>query len=165
MIAQPAQAYIGLGSNLLDPLRQVAEALDEITNLDGTELLLTSSWYRSTALGPGQQPDYINGVALVATTQSPLQLLHSLQTIEHRHGRERTIRWGARTLDLDILLYADLQLSSAELTIPHPQMTLRNFVLLPLAEMAPELVLPDGQQIRDLLAKLSPEGIVRIADA
>ncbi len=163
MTQQPAHAFIGLGSNLLEPLRQVAQALDEIASLDGTALLRASGWYRSTALGPGPQPDYINGVALIATTQSPLQLLHSLQAIENRHGRERSIRWGARTLDLDILLYGDLQLNSAELTIPHPQMTLRNFVLLPLAEIAPALVLPNGQLLKELLANLSAEGIVPAA--
>ncbi len=163
MTQQPAHAFIGLGSNLLEPLRQVAQALDEIASLDGTALLRASGWYRSTALGPGPQPDYINGVALIATTQSPLQLLHSLQAIENIHGRERIIRWGARTLDLDILLYGDLQLNSAELTIPHPQMTLRNFVLLPLAEIAPALVLPNGQLLKELLANLSAEGIVPAA--
>jgi 2-amino-4-hydroxy-6-hydroxymethyldihydropteridine diphosphokinase len=165
LIAQPTRAYIGLGSNLLDPLGQVTDALDDIANLDDTELLRVSSWYRSTALGPGPQPDYINGVALVTTAQSPLQLLHSLQAIENRHGRERTVRWGARTLDLDILLYGNLQLNSTELTIPHPQMTLRNFVLLPLAEIAPALALPNGQLLTDLLANLSAEGIVRVAEA
>ena len=156
------RAYIGLGSNLQQPLRQVTTALAEIDQLPGTRVLKASPWYRSAAVGPGTQPDYINGAALVSTTLAAPALLEELQGIEQRHGRERTLRWGARTLDLDILLYGDLQLDSERLTVPHPRLRDRNFVLYPLADLTPDLVMPDGVALRDLLANVSPQGIVRL---
>ncbi len=159
MTQQPAHAFIGLGSNLLEPLRQVAQALDEIASLDGTALLRASGWYRSTALGPGPQPDYINGVACLQTRLAPHALLDALQLIENQQSRERHTRWGARTLDLDLLLYDDQSIHDERLTVPHPRMTERAFVLAPLADIAPHLVLPNRCSVASLLSTLSTTGL------
>jgi len=158
----PTDAYIGLGSNLDNPEQQLRTAVAELDTLTGTRLAAVSSWYRSAPLGPAGQPDYINAVARIVTSLPPLALLRELQAVENRHGRVRTRRWGPRTLDLDILLYGDCQLSTPELCIPHPQLALRNFVIYPLAELAPDLTLPDGTALARLLAKVTPEGIVRL---
>lgn len=155
-------AYVGLGSNLRMPLQQVRRAVFEINEITGTRLLRTSSWYRSSPVGPGPQPDYINGVALIETMLSPLELLAELQNIEKIHGRTREARWAARTLDLDILLFDQQQISKPQLTIPHPRLAYRNFVLYPLAELAPDLILPDQRRVSDLLANASSQGIVRL---
>ncbi|MGS2724207.1 2-amino-4-hydroxy-6-hydroxymethyldihydropteridine diphosphokinase [Porticoccus sp. GXU_MW_L64] len=155
-------AYIALGSNLSDPVQQVTQGLDAIAELRQCQLLKRSPWYRSAPLGPSGQPDYINGVCAIDTTLEPLPLLHQLQTIENRQGRVRTERWGPRTLDLDILLYGDLSLNTPELQLPHPRMAERNFVLLPLADIAADLVMPDDQPLAQLLANSSHEGIVRL---
>lgn len=135
-----------------------------MAQLPETQLLAVSPWYSSKALGPGSQPDYRNGVAQLATTLSPGQLLAALQAIEHRQGRQREQRWAARTLDLDILLYGDLVMASVNLTIPHPQMTERNFVLSPLFDLAPGLILPDGTTLVSHLANCATDGIVRLPD-
>lgn len=143
--------YIGLGSNLAKPLQQLSSALEAMAALPDTRLLRCSSFYRSAPVGPGEQPDYINAVAELETDLEPLELLDQLQAIEAVHGRERTIRWGARTLDLDILLYGREQIDVPRLQVPHPRMAERNFVLLPLAELEPQLQLPTGEAIQALL--------------
>jgi len=145
------RAFIGLGSNLAEPQRQLRSALEAIAALPQTQLLRCSSFYRSAPVGPAGQPDYINAVAELETGLSPLQLLDQLQAVEAAHGRERSIRWGARTLDLDILLLDSQQLDEARLQVPHPRMTERNFVLVPLAELEPGLQLPSGESIQALL--------------
>ena len=113
-------AFVGLGSNLDDPATQVATAAEELRGLSAGHFAL-SPLYASKAVGPGEQPDYVNAVAQLETGDAPLALLHSLQQIEQRHGRVRTQRWGARTLDLDLLLYGDLTLSHRDLTLPPPR--------------------------------------------
>jgi 2-amino-4-hydroxy-6-hydroxymethyldihydropteridine diphosphokinase len=153
-----ATAYIAIGANLGDPLAQAQGALKQIAALPATRVTATSSWYRSKAIGP-QQPDYLNGVTRIETSLSPLDLLNSLQRVELEHGRERLQHWGPRTLDLDLLLYDELILQSARLTVPHPQLALRNFVLVPLLEIAPQLVLPDGRDIAALVAQLGHDGL------
>ena len=121
-------------------------------------LLRVSSVYRSAAVGPGGQADYLNAVLQLDTRLRPAELLAGLQAIEQAQGRVRTIRWGARTLDLDILLYGDRQIATDSLTIPHPELHRRNFVLYPLAEITgPHLVLPDGTELATLIA-LCPQG-------
>jgi len=160
----PALAYIGLGSNLQQPKEQVARAIQELADLPDTHVTATSHWYRSNPIGPDEQPDYINGAALLTTYLQPLELLQALQEIENAHDRVREIRWGARTLDLDILLYGNLRIALPQLQVPHPQLANRHFVLRPLLDITPELTLPDGTSLQDLLAKLPTEGIVRIAD-
>ena len=125
-----------------------------------------SPFYGSAAIGPGQQPDYVNAVAQIDTTLSPQALLTALQLVEQQQGRERgPERWLPRTLDLDILLYGDQVVNQPHLHIPHPRMCERNFVLLPLQDLAPDLVLPDGRRVRDLAQDCDRNGIWPLADA
>lgn len=145
-------AYIGLGSNLQEPARQLGSALMALKRLPRSELGSVSRMYRSAAIGPGSQPAYLNAVARLDTELPPLPLLHALQQIEHAQGRVRTVRWGARSLDLDILLYGNSEIDTPELRIPHPAMRLRNFVIYPLAQIAgPKLLLPDGTDLGTLI--------------
>ncbi|PIE20793.1 MAG: 2-amino-4-hydroxy-6-hydroxymethyldihydropteridine diphosphokinase [Neptuniibacter caesariensis] len=144
--------YIGLGSNLKQPLKQVSDAIEALALLPETELLCTSSLYRSAPVGPQDQPDFINAVAQIETSLSPLELLNQLQAIEQQQQRVRERHWGPRTLDLDILLYADQIIASERLTVPHAYMTERSFVLYPLAEISPDLVMPDGEKLSALIA-------------
>lgn len=155
-------AYVGLGSNLQQPLLQLQRALIAIAQLPSSQLLRVSSVYRSAAVGPGEQPDYLNAALQLDTRLQPAELLAALQAIEQAQGRVRTIRWGARTLDLDILLYGDRQIATSSLTIPHPELQRRNFVLYPLAEIAgPHLVLPDGTELVTLIARCPRGDLVR----
>lgn len=151
----PVTAYIGLGSNLDDPVLHVQQACGELNQLPTSQLLACSALYRSPPMGPTDQPDYINAVAAIKTTLAPHQLLAELQVIEQRHGRKRERRWGARTLDLDLLIYADMTLSDVTLTLPHPGLAERDFVLYPLQEIAPTLIVP-GLGALDLLVGNCP---------
>ncbi|MBD3898435.1 2-amino-4-hydroxy-6-hydroxymethyldihydropteridine diphosphokinase [Halomonas sp. ML-15] len=146
------RAYIGLGSNLDDPLAQVQGALAALARLPLTRCVAASPCYASRPVGPQDQPDFINAVAALDTRLSPLALLDQLQAVEQRHRRRRLRHWGPRTLDLDLLLYDDTCLATSRLTLPHPHMASRGFVLLPLANIAPTLRLPDGRRIADLAA-------------
>ncbi|MFK5969256.1 MAG: 2-amino-4-hydroxy-6-hydroxymethyldihydropteridine diphosphokinase [Candidatus Marithrix sp.] len=144
--------YIGLGSNLNNPIYQIKKALRVLTTIPTVSLKNHSSLYRSKAVGPKNQPDYINAVAILSVKLSPLQLLKKLQTIEIEHGRTRIgKRWQARILDLDILMYDNKQLQSYNLILPHPELYNRMFVLQPLYECVPDLILPNGQQLQDLI--------------
>ncbi|WP_237055198.1 2-amino-4-hydroxy-6-hydroxymethyldihydropteridine diphosphokinase [Microbulbifer sediminum] len=156
------RCYIGLGSNLSDPQRQLNAALTAIDSISGTRLLRCSSFYCSAPVGPGEQPDYINAVAEIETVLPPHGLLDQLQAIEAGQGREREIRWGARTLDLDILLFGEKILDTERLHVPHPRMAERNFVLLPLAELAPALVLPTGESLAALLQRCPPNRLEKL---
>ncbi len=152
-------AFIGLGSNLDEPEAQLQRALEALAELPASRLLGGSRLYRSAPMGPQDQPDYINAVALIDTALGPHALLDALQAIENAQGRVRTRRWGERTLDLDLLLYADEVIADERLSVPHPGIAERNFVLYPLAELAPELILPDGRALTELLAACSDEGL------
>lgn len=144
--------YIGLGSNLSDPVQQVSQACVEIAALKQVQLIKTSSLYHSPPMGPTDQPDYINAVAEIATSLTPHELLGGLQAIENKHGRNRTVqRWSARTLDLDILLYGEKVINSESLVIPHLGLYERAFVLYPLIEIAPELLVPGYGSISELV--------------
>jgi len=146
-------AYIGLGSNLSDPAGQVRRALGRIAELPESRLAAASRLYRSPPLGPLDQPDFINAVAALETQLAPADLLHALQGIEQAFGRVRLRRWGERIIDLDLLLYDNLRLDSPELILPHPGLGERAFVLRPLADIAPELVIPGLGPLATLLAK------------
>ncbi len=159
----PAKVYLGLGSNLNSPARQIKTALKAIAKLPGTQLVVCAPWYRSIAVGPGSQPRYINTVVAIDTVLKPRTLLQVLQQIEQQQGRKRIVRWGPRTLDIDILLYDRQALNTQQLKIPHPRLGERNFVLYPLADIAPNLSLPNGTPLAKLLANCSPEGIVRLS--
>ena len=155
-------AWIALGSNLEEPAVQLQRAVTALAEVSDIWLERISSVYRTPAVGPGTQPDYLNAVTRVATGLTPEELLDTLQRIEQAQGRERRVRWGPRTLDLDILLYGDLQIRSPRLTIPHPRMHLRDFVLYPLREISnTNLRLPDGTDVDSLLEQLQEEGLVR----
>ncbi len=157
-------AYIGLGGNLGEPAQQLRAALDAMAVLPECRLVAVSSFYRSRAIGPGDQPDYLNAVARLDTSLAPEALLDALQGIEHGQGRERLVRWGARTLDLDVLLYGDQCINSARLTVPHPQMLVRNFVLQPLVEIAPAICMPDGRPLSPVAESSGWDGLVRLAE-
>lgn len=157
------RVYLGLGSNLAEPLQQLRDALVAIERLPGSQLADVSSFYISDPLGPSDQPRYVNAVAALDTRLTPLELLDALQAIELEQGRVRKDqRWGPRTLDLDILLFGQRRLAEERLTVPHYHMHARAFVLYPLAEIAGELQLPDGRYLRELLAACPFEGLERL---
>lgn len=158
----PVKAWVGLGSNLKDPLAQLALAITGLASLPRTSLLAQSSFYRSSPMGPQDQPDFVNGVVLLATELPAEALLDELQTLEENHGRERIVHWGPRTLDLDLLLYGDQKISSERLTVPHPGVAVRDFVLRPLLELDPELVLPNGLSASSLLATCTDNNLKRL---
>jgi 2-amino-4-hydroxy-6-hydroxymethyldihydropteridine diphosphokinase len=150
-------AYVALGSNLGEPRQQLLSAVAALRRIRDSKLLACSPVYRSEAIGPGHQPDYLNAVAALDTALEPGQLLDALQAIETAQGRRREIRWGPRTLDLDILLFGDLVMDSRTLTLPHPRLKTRNFVLYPLHDLDPALTLPCGTRIASLLRRC-PKG-------
>lgn len=158
-------AYIGLGSNLHEPLQQLRDAVSAIALLQGCKIQAISSIYHSKPMGPQDQPDYLNAVMSLNVDISPAQLLASLQLIEKKQGRERKAdRWGPRTIDLDILLYNHAIIDEEHLVVPHPGLTQRAFVVIPLAEIAPILQLPDGQHIHSVLTQFTDEPLLRIDD-
>ncbi|WLQ13751.1 2-amino-4-hydroxy-6-hydroxymethyldihydropteridine diphosphokinase [Hahella aquimaris] len=155
--------FVGLGSNLSLPEQQLHQALSALEDISGVQLLQASSLYRSAPLGAPDQPWYVNAVAQLETSLEPLALLRELQTIENNQGRVRQgERWSPRTLDLDLLLFGEQVIDSDVLTIPHYAMHERNFVIIPLAEIAPNCVIPGIGSISALLATLPQEGIERI---
>lgn len=158
-----ALSYIALGSNLDNPLQQVEQAIIELQQLPLCHVTATSPLYQTAPIGPTGQFDYINGVVALETDLEPLALLDALQAIENQHGRVRVERWGARTLDLDILLYGQETIDSPQLTIPHCGLTNRNFVLHPLADIADNLVLPNGTSLKQLLENCPPDGMVLLS--
>ncbi|MBT8148713.1 MAG: 2-amino-4-hydroxy-6-hydroxymethyldihydropteridine diphosphokinase [Gammaproteobacteria bacterium] len=155
-------SYIGLGSNLDQPAQQLLQAFEQLAELPGSQLCSRSSLYRSAPLGPAPQDDYINAVAELSTSLPAQQLLIELQAIERRHGRIRNRRWTPRTLDLDILLYGQFVIDEPNLRIPHAEMFQRNFVLCPLLEIAPQLVLPDNTRLVERLAQCPAGRLVKL---
>lgn len=155
-------AYIGLGSNLADPAAQLARALSALASLPDTRLVAQSPFYRSKPVGPQDQPDFVNGAALLDTRLEPLALLDHLQAIEQAHGRQRLKHWGPRTLDLDLLLYGTHTLQDERLTVPHPELANRDFVLQPLLDLTPDLALPDGRTIASLRAVCPDNNLTRL---
>jgi 2-amino-4-hydroxy-6-hydroxymethyldihydropteridine diphosphokinase len=159
------RVYIGLGSNLDKPRQQLHSALEALARLPHSRLIGHSSLYASDPLGLADQPRYVNAVAALDTELQPWSLLDALQRIEQEQGRVRKAeRWGPRTLDLDILLFGDRQIDDARLTVPHYHMHARPFVLYPLAELAPELQLPDGRDLHELLAACPFTGLERLPE-
>lgn len=156
-------AAVGLGSNLNDPAAQVAGALEALARLPGSRLLARSSLYRNPPMGPQDQPDYVNAAALLETALGPMEFLAQLQSIEAARGRTRgDLRWGPRTLDLDLLLWGEQILDLPGLTVPHPGLHERPFVLYPLAEIEPDLQVPGRGALAELLATCPDGGLVRI---
>lgn len=152
--------YIGLGANLSEPLLQLQQAVLALKHINATEVVAVSSFYGSKPMGPQDQPDYVNAVAALRTELTAEQLLDALQKIELEQGRQRKDeRWGPRTLDLDILLFGEQQINTTRLTVPHYGMKNREFVLYPLAEIQPDLQLPDGSLLQQLLQQVPANGL------
>ncbi|EHP3970429.1 2-amino-4-hydroxy-6-hydroxymethyldihydropteridine diphosphokinase [Vibrio parahaemolyticus] len=153
-------AYIAVGSNLADPVSQAQQAIEALKTLPNSAFVQASSLYSSTPMGPQNQPDYINAVVAIKTNLTPLELLDCTQAIEQEQGRVRKDeRWGPRTLDLDIVLYGNEVINSERLIVPHYGMREREFVLYPLAEIAPSLQLPDGTEVSELLEQVDRNGL------
>ena len=160
---QHFDVYIGLGSNLDQPLQQVRRACDELKAHPQLSLVKVSPWYNSKPVGPAQ-PDYVNGAALLKTCLTAEQLLDILQSIEKQHQRVRAEHWGPRTLDLDILLYGNQCIRNQRLTIPHQHLHERSFALQPLHDISPNLALPNGTLISSLLARLGTDDLRLISE-
>lgn len=157
------RAFVGIGSNLDDPIGHVRRALRELDEVVDSQCVAASSLYRSDPMGPPGQPDYINAVAALDTDLSPLDLLHALQALEQTHGRVREgLRWGPRTLDLDLLLYGSQTIDLPELQVPHPGLHERAFVLYPLAEIEPQLVVPGKGTMEQLMVRCHFQGLSRL---
>ncbi len=161
-----SRCFIGMGSNLQQPLQQLRHARQAIDALPSTYVVACSSIYQSKALTLDDEPqdDYFNAVIEVQTGFSPGQLLDALQAIENAQGRTREKRWGARTIDLDILLYDDLTMSSERLTVPHAEMLNRSFVLIPLYQLAPELNIPGAGMLKVLVDRVQDDGLKRVRE-
>ncbi len=155
-------AFIALGSNLQDPAAQVTQALQHLAQISQTRLVAASSFYRTPPVGYDNQPDFINAVALLETTLEPTDLLAQLLAIETAQGRERPFPNAPRVLDLDLLLYDDLVMNTPTLTLPHPRLHQRGFVLVPLAEIAPDLLIADKGSVADLLAACTDKNIEKL---
>jgi len=155
-------AYVGIGSNLEQPVHQVDRALDELAAIRNSRLTARSSLYRSAPMGFAAQPDFVNAVAALETSLSPGELLAELEAIEQRHGRERAFANAPRTLDLDLLLFAQTTVHSAGLILPHPRMHERAFVLEPLLEIAPDAHIPGIGFAREQLARCAGQRIERL---
>lgn len=155
-------AYVGLGSNLDDPVRQVLQAFEELDGLPHTRVVKRSSLFRTAPVGHAAQPAFVNAVARLDTSLPAERLLDELQRIEAAHGRRRSFPNAPRTLDLDLLLFGDLQLSSERLGVPHPRLHERAFVLEPLVELDPQLVIPGLGPARDWQAKTRGQAVEKI---
>lgn len=146
--------YLGLGANIDNPKRQILTALKRLVMLDGITFIQSSSLYLSAPQGPQDQPDFINAVVEIQTAMDPFVLLDVLQQLEVQQKRVKTRHWGERNIDLDILLYGNLKLETIRLCIPHKQMLGREFVLVPLQEIAPDICLGQGQPISEHIKNL-----------
>lgn len=155
-------AYVGIGSNLDDPKNHIRLAFDDLARIPGTDVVKRSSLYRSAPVGYADQPDFVNAVAEIETSLPASRLLAELKEIETRHGRRRSFRNAPRSLDLDILLYGELTMSLAHLTLPHPRMHERAFVLKPLYEVAPHASIPGVGAVKDCLEKTAEQIAERI---
>jgi len=156
------QAYVALGANLGDPRLTVRAALDRLARLHSTRLIATSSIYRTKPVGPLNQPDFINAVAQLETRLGPHELLAALLALEADFGRTRRTKNDPRTLDLDLLLFDNLTLNLPDLTLPHPSLHLRAFVLIPLAEIAPDIIIPGRGSLCAWLPAVANQSVTRL---
>ena len=153
-------SYIGLGSNQDNPIKQIKNALVNIGKIERTHIIKTSSFYETEPLGPDQQPNFINAAVALLTLLDPYILLIKLQHIEKKQKRQRgSIRWGPRTIDLDILFYSNVTMNDDRLVLPHPEIQNRDFVLFPLSEIAPELMVSEYLNVVDLLEMEKPQNL------
>ena len=157
-------AYVALGSNLSEPARQIEAAFSELAKLADTQLVARSSLWKNPPLGPQEQPDFVNAAAGLLTTRAPQDFLAALQDIERRMGRtEPALHWGPRVIDLDLLVFGDRRSDEPGLSLPHPGLPQRNFVLYPLAEFAAELWVPGHGRVRTLQRQATGDGLERLA--
>lgn len=161
--AESVTTYIGLGSNLDEPVKHIRQALSELESLPHSSLVARSSLYANPPMGPQDQPDYVNAVVSLVTFLAAEQLLDELQKIERHHGRIRgALRWGPRPLDLDILLYGNHQIDTCRLKVPHPGAAERAFVLVPLSEIEPALRIPPHGTVKALLENIDLSSLIRL---
>jgi 2-amino-4-hydroxy-6-hydroxymethyldihydropteridine diphosphokinase len=160
VVWQPA--YVGLGSNLDGPVARVLRAFTQLAGLPQTRMVARSSLWHTPPVGPVEQPPFVNAVAGLITQLSPRELLDALLAEERVQGRQRELRWGPRTLDLDLLVYGAGQVDEPGLTVPHPEMSRRAFVLYPLAEVAPTLLVPGQGCVAALAAAADGAGLERL---
>lgn len=159
-------AYVALGSNLDQPVTQIERAFAVLASLQHCRLIARSRLYRTQPLGPQDQPEFINAAAGLLTTLTPRQLLVELKRLERELGRAHpVVRWGPRLIDLDLLVHADARISESDLTVPHPGLPERNFVLYPLRDLAPELLVPGHGRVSQLAARVGSTGLVLLAGA
>lgn len=157
------RAYLGLGSNLQEPVVQLQRAIASLAQLPNSQLVSVSPFYRNPPMGDIVQPPYVNAVAAIDTDLTAWQLLQATQSIEQQQGRNREgPRWGPRTLDIDILLYGENVINEPQLQVPHPGLSQRNFVLYPLYDIAPELVIPGRGSLAYLLKQIPVVGLERL---
>jgi 2-amino-4-hydroxy-6-hydroxymethyldihydropteridine diphosphokinase len=152
-------AYVAVGSNLESPRERVLEAMTHIAALNGVRSLAGSRLYLSRPMGPQDQPDFVNAVVGFLTTLGPKELLTELLNIERRMGRNRQVRWGPRVIDLDLIWMVDAAVTEPGLTVPHPGVSIRNFVLYPLADIAPTIKIPEIGTVLDLKCSVGGDGI------
>ncbi len=152
-------AYVALGSNLDDPRARIADAFERLAILDRSRLVARSRIYRSRPMGPQDQPEFLNAAAGLLTTRSARELLEDLLAIERAMGRRRTERWGPRVIDLDLIWIVGSPIAEPGLAVPHPGVRERNFVLYPLADIAPTLVIPGCGRVGELMERVGAEGI------
>ena len=149
--------YIGLGSNINDPCLQIKKAVSALGELADTEVLSNSGYFKSKPMGPEDQPDYINAVVEIETLLNPVQLLESCQQIERQQGRIKQRHWGERSIDLDILLFADQEIETESLVVPHPGICQRDFVYMPLLKINPELKIPGKGTLKVIVESVGKE--------
>lgn len=159
MSSRRAKAYIGIGSNIGNRQANIKRALDLLNSNENIEVSAVSSLVETAPVGYTEQPNFINAAAELYTNLTPRELLNTLLAIENQMGRTREVRWGPRVIDLDLLLYNNEHINEDGLQVPHPRIMERAFVLLPLAEIAPELILPDGRTAREAAASIRDENI------
>jgi 2-amino-4-hydroxy-6-hydroxymethyldihydropteridine diphosphokinase len=158
-------AYVGLGSNLEQPSMQVQRALDELARLPDTRLVLQSPLYRTVPMGPVPQPDFVNAVAGLITRLGARALFGELKAAETRLGRERpVVRWGPRRIDLDLLAYGTSRIDEPDLSVPHPGLAQRAFVLAPLADIAPDMIVPGVGRVRELRSAVDVSSVARLRE-
>jgi len=144
-------AYIGLGSNLNQPLQQIKNAIEALNALSEVTVIINSGFYTSKPMGPEDQPDFVNAVIEIQTSMNALELLDSCQLIEKNQGRIKTRYWGERSIDLDVLLFSDQKIETDNLIVPHPGICLRDFVYMPLLKINPEIEIPGEGLLKDIV--------------
>lgn len=157
--------YIGLGSNIQQPEQQIKQSIAALNDLSMTEVIRDSGYFKSHPMGPEDQPDYVNAVVELSTSLTAVELLHHCQHIEKQQGRVKLRHWGERCIDLDILLYADQQIQTQDLTVPHPGIILRDFVFMPLLKLTPDIEIPGAGRLDNIMRLQKARSHKKVPDA